>query len=159
MGFALQSRGRGFSLDPNHPNCLAPNKRPFHTIIPGFVTKDGKPFFCFGVMGGVFQPQGQTQILCNLIDFKMNPQLAGDVPRVQHHGSQEPSGETMTNGGWLTMESGIPDSVRQELRNKGHRVVDEKTGYGGYQGILIDWENGSLQAGSEPRKDGLALGY
>lgn len=159
LGFALHNRGRSFSLDPAHPNCLMPHKRPFHTIIPAFVTKEGKPFFSFGVMGGVFQPQGQVQVLCNLIDFKMNPQLAGDAPRVRHNGSQEPSGEKMINGGWISVEPSIPETVREQLRQKGHRVEEDAHGYGGYQGILIDWENGTLQGGSEPRKDGLALGY
>ncbi len=159
LGFALQNRGRGFSLNPAHPNCLMPHKRPFHTIIPAFVTKEGKPFFSFGVIGGVFQPQGQVQILCNIIDFKMDPQLAGDVPRVRHDGSQEPSGEKMINGGWISIEPSIPESIREQLRQKGHRVEEDSHGYGGYQGIMLDSENGTLLGGSDPRKDGLALGY
>lgn len=158
-GFGLQNRGNLFSLDPAHANCLAPGKRPFHTIIPAMVTKDGRPVFTFGVMGGDMQPQGHVQVLVNLIDFGMNVQEAGDAPRLRHTGSAEPTGEAMTDGGLLHLEHGLADSVLVELRLRRHNVGSSAVSYGGYQGIWIDWERGVLQGGSESRNDGCAVGY
>jgi len=159
VGFAVQNRGALFNLDPDHPNRLEPHKRPFHTIIPGFVTKDGRPIFSFGVMGGDQQPQGQVQVLCNLIDFHMDAQQAGDALRFRHDGSSSPIGDVMYDGGTLYLEPGIPESVMDGLRAKGHRVTYREGGYGGYQGIWIDPETNMLFGGSEPRKDGCASGY
>jgi gamma-glutamyltranspeptidase/glutathione hydrolase len=159
LGFAIQNRGRSFSLDPEHPNFVQPHKRPFHTIIPGFVTKDGKPFFSFGVMGGDQQPQGHTQVLCNLIDFGMNVQEAGDAARFSHSGSPSPTGDEMTTGGQVALESGIGADVRRALDARGHQIVWHTGGFGGYQGIMIDPETGVLFGGTEARKDGCAAGY
>jgi gamma-glutamyltranspeptidase/glutathione hydrolase len=159
VGFAMQNRGTLFALDEKHPNRLEPHKRPFHTIIPAFVTKDGKPWFCFGVMGGDMQPQGHVQVLVNMIDFGMDPQLAGDAPRLRHDGSATPTGEPHAiDGGTVYADRGISEGAIQELRNRGH-VVERGAAGGGYQGILIDSENGVLIGGSEPRKDGQAVGY
>jgi gamma-glutamyltranspeptidase/glutathione hydrolase len=159
VGFAIQNRGNSFVLDESHANRLEPHKRPFHTIIPAMVTKDGKPWFCFGVMGGDMQPQGHVQVLVNLIDFGMNVQAAGDAARVQHFGSATPTGLPAEGSGSVTVESGISDDVVAALRSKGHQVVRAKGGYGGYQGILIDWSQGVLHGATEPRKDGVAAGY
>lgn len=160
VGFALQNRGQLFSLDDSHLNRLEPGKRPFHTIIPAFVTKDGKPFFCFGVMGGDMQPQGHVQILLNLIDFGMNVQAAGDAARFCHFGSQTPTGIPMDpDGGSVGLEAGISNDVVTALKAKGHSVVRSPGAFGGYQGILIDWQNGVLHGATEPRKDGAAVGY
>jgi gamma-glutamyltranspeptidase/glutathione hydrolase len=159
LGFALQNRGQLFALDDQHANRLEPHKRPFHTIIPAMVTRDGRPWFCFGVMGGDMQPQGHVQVLVNLIDFEMNVQAAGDAPRVQHTGSATPTGLPAQGSGTVMVESGISDRVVEALRAKGHQVVRAKGGYGGYQGILIDWDQGVLHGGTEVRKDGAALGY
>jgi gamma-glutamyltranspeptidase/glutathione hydrolase len=161
VGFVLQNRGCLFALDETHLNRLEPHKRPFHTIIPAMVTKEGKPWFCFGVMGGDMQPQGHVQVLINMIDFGMNVQDAGDAARVRHLGSAEPTGEpAKPNGGTVVVESGISEETVVALTSKGHTV--ERTGrggFGGYQGILIDWEHGTLHGGSDPRKDGCAVGY
>ncbi len=159
LGFALQNRGALFSLDPRHPNALQPGKRPFHTIIPAMVTKEGLPYFCFGVMGGDFQPQGHVQVLVNLIDFGMNPQAAGDAPRIQHSGSATPTGLPADGVGRVGVESGITDDVVERLRGYGHRVVRDAGGYGGYQGILIDRRHDTLHGASESRKDGYAAGW
>lgn len=159
LGFALQNRGSGFSLQASHPNCLAPRKRPFHTIIPGMVTRDDKPWFCFGVMGGDMQPQGQVQVLVNLLDFAMNIQAAGDAPRIQHTGSASPNGEEAQGLGTVVVERGIDDQAVEGLRARGHQVSRGPGNFGGYQGILIDWERGLLHGASESRKDGCALGY
>jgi gamma-glutamyltranspeptidase/glutathione hydrolase len=159
LGFAVQNRGALFNLDPDYPNRLEPHKRPFHTIIPGFVTKDGRPIFSFGVMGGDQQPQGQVQVLCNLIDFHMDAQQAGDALRFRHDGSSSPTGDVMHDGGILYLEAGIPESVMDGLRAKGHRVAYREGGYGGYQGIWIDPKTKMLFGGSESRKDGCASGY
>lgn len=159
LGFGLQDRGELFSLDPNHPNCYAPGKRPFHTIIPGFVTRDGKPWLCFGVMGGDMQPQGHVQILCNLIDFGMNTQEAGDAPRYYHTGSSEPTGTTMTNGGWVALESGIGHDIRRDLAQRGHNLREIIGPFGGYQAIRYDAERDVYYGASESRKDGCAIGY
>ena len=159
LGFCIQDRGALFNLDADHPNALEPGKRPFHTIIPAFVTKDGKPVFAFGVMGGSMQPQGHVQVLCNILDFGMNIQEAGDAPRWRHSGSSQPTGTTMTDGGTVALESGIPMEVRRELIEKGHRVVTVIGGFGGYQGIWWDREKDVLHGASESRKDGCAIGY
>ena len=157
LGFMLQDRGEMFSLDPNHANALVGGKRPFHTIIPAYITKDDKPFISFGLMGGGMQPQGHAQIVINLIDFNMNLQEAGDAARFRHYGSSEPTGEQMLDGGYLSLETGINDDVRQELVKLGHQLKDEPGGYGGYQAIKID---GSVYYGaSESRKDGHASGF
>lgn len=159
LGFILQDRGELFSLDANHMNCYAPGKRPFHTIIPAFITKDGKPFMSFGVMGGSMQPQGHVQIVINIIDFGMNLQEAGDAPRLRHGGSSQPTGEIMTDGGTLYIESGIDYEVIRELMKKGHQITFDLGGYGGYQAIMFDAENGVYYGASESRKDGQAAGY
>jgi gamma-glutamyltranspeptidase/glutathione hydrolase len=158
-GFTLQNRGNLFNLDASHANAYAPSKRPFHTIIPAMVTRDNKPVFSFGVMGGDVQPQGHVQVLCNIIDHGMNVQEAGDAPRFHHAGSSEPTGEVMSNGGELHLEAGIAPEVVRELVLKGHRISESFGSYGGYQGIWIDWERGVLLGASESRKDGCAMGY
>jgi gamma-glutamyltranspeptidase/glutathione hydrolase len=158
-GFILQDRGELFSLTPGHANVYAPGKRPFHTIIPAFVTKDGKPWLSFGVMGGAMQPQGHVQVLVNLIDFGMNLQEAGDVPRVRHDGSSEPTGERMTDGGEIVLEQGHAAAVVKALEARGHKVKVTNDGdFGGYQAILRNAE-GVYFGASESRKDGAAQGY
>ena len=157
LGFMLQDRGEMFSLDPNHRNSLQGGKRPFHTIIPAFITKDNKPFISFGLMGGGMQPQGHAQIVVNIVDFKMNLQEAGDAARIRHFDSSQPTGEEMLNGGFLSLESGIPEHVRNELSKLGHNLKDEKGGYGGYQAIMK--KNEVYFGASESRKDGHASGY
>lgn len=160
VGFVLQNRGALFALDETHHNRLEPHKRPFHTIIPAMVTQDGKPWFCFGVMGGDMQPQGHVQVLVNLIDFGLNVQQAGDAARVRHIGSATPTGLPMDkDGGQVAVESRFPPKVLRDLRNRGHHLVRSPGGFGGYQGILIDWKNQTLQGATEPRKDGAVLGY
>jgi len=157
-GFPLQNRGALFALDPNHLNRLEPHKRPFHTIIPAMVTKGGKPWFCFGVMGGDMQAQGHVQVLVNMIDFGMNVQAAGDAARVEHTGSATPTGQPALGVGTVSVERGISNRAIEQLRAKGHKV-ERARGYGGYQGIQIDWENGVLHGATESRKDGVAAGY
>ena len=159
LGFILQDRGEMFSLDPGHANAFAPGKRPFHTIIPGFITKNGKPWISFGVMGGDMQPQGHAQIIINLIDFKMNLQEAGDAPRIYHSGSSEPTGQQMTDGGILYLENGFRWEIIQKLLSMGHRVEWNLGGYGGYQAIMRDDKNKVYYGASESRKDGQAAGY
>ncbi len=159
LGFVLQNRGALFALDPAHANCLAGGKRPFHTIIPGLVTKGGKPWLCFGLMGGDMQPQGQVQVLVNLIDFGMNVQQAGDASRVRHLGSASPTGEPMDSaGGQVACEPGVSAKVRAALAERGHVLSHTRQSYGGYQAIQID-EQGTLYGGTDPRKDGAAVGY
>ena len=158
LGFAMQNRGSLFALDPRHPNTLAPGKRPFHTIIPAMVTRQGRPAYSFGVMGGDMQPQGHVQILLNLLVNGMDPQEAGDAPRIRHDGSSTPTGDAMRDGGVVHLEPKLSEAVGDGLRRKGHRVKVSSGGYGGYQGIWIDWEGGVLLGGSESRKDGMALG-
>ncbi len=158
-GFILQDRGELFSLKDGHPNVYAPGKRPFHTIIPAFVTKDGKPWLSFGVMGGAMQPQGHVQILVNLIDFGMNLQEAGDAPRVRHDGSSEPTDEVMRDGGEVILEEGVSPATVQALQARGHKVKVANDGdFGGYQAILRN-EQGVYFGASESRKDGAAQGY
>lgn len=159
LGFVLQDRGESFSLDPNHLNVYAPGKRPFHTIIPGFVTKEGKPWLSFGLMGGAMQPQGHVQIIVNLIDFDMNLQEAGDAMRMSHEGSTEPTGGPMSDGGWVNLESGFNYETIRDLMKMGHRVKFDAGGYGGYQAILRDPKSGVYYGASESRKDGQAAGY
>jgi len=159
LGFVLHDRGELFSLEDGHPNVYAPHKRPFHTIIPGFVTKGGKPWLSFGVMGGDMQPQGHVQILCNLIDFEMNVQEAADAARFHHQGSSEPTGERMSDGGWVALESGVSTEARRGLAQRGHDVRTEPDGFGGFQGIMYDAARDVYIAGSESRKDGQAAGY
>ena len=160
LGFILQDRGEQFVLKAGHPNSFAPGKRPFHTIIPAFVTKGGKPWLSFGLMGGAMQPQGHVQILLNLIDFGMNLQEAGDAPRIQHDGSTEPAGQAvaMADGGELDLESGFPYETVRALMRKGHSVRFADGPYGGYQAIMVNPQGGYVGA-SESRKDGQAAGY
>jgi len=159
LGFVLQDRGELFSLDPQHNNAYEPGKRPFHTIIPCFITKDNKPWVSFGVMGGAMQPQGHVQIVVNLIDFGMHLQEAGDALRIQHEGSSEPTGEKMTDGGDLFLESGFDYEVIRKLVMMGHKVGFNVGGYGGYQAIMWDDKNKVYFGASESRKDGQAAGY
>ena len=162
LGFMFQDRGELFSMDPQHANVYAPGKRPFHTIIPGFVMKDGKPWEAFGVMGGGMQPQGHVQVLTNQIDFGLNVQEAGDASRWQHEGDNEPTGEKMTaSGGYVEVESGIPNESVRELRKRGHDVRFDVGGYGGYQAIKVEMHDGQrvYVGASESRKDGQAAGY
>jgi gamma-glutamyltranspeptidase/glutathione hydrolase len=146
-GIALQNRGTLFTLEDGHPNQIAPHKRPFHTLVPAMVLKDGKPWLSFGVMGGDMQPQGHVQVLLNLIDFGMNVQEAGEAARFRD----------LASG--VALESAISPEARFGLAERGHRLVDVIGGFGGFQGILIDPRTGVLMGGSDPRKDGLAIGY
>jgi gamma-glutamyltranspeptidase / glutathione hydrolase len=161
LGFVLQDRGQLFVLKEGHANTFEPGKRPFHTIIPAFVMKDGTPWLSFGVMGGDMQPQGHVEILMNLIDFGMSLQEAGDAPRIQHEGSTSPEGqaEPMTNGGWVDLESGFPYETVRELMKKGHDVRFALGPYGGYQAIEWDAKHRVYIGASEGRKDGQAAGY
>lgn len=159
LGFMLHDRGELFSLQEGQPNTYEPGKRPFHTIIPAFVTKDGRPFLSFGVMGGDFQPLGHVQILVNLADFGMSLQEAGDAPRMGHSGSSSPSGQPAAGRGEVYLESGFDYQVIRELMAMGHKVVFDYGGYGGYQAILFDAEKGVYFGASESRKDGQAAGY
>lgn len=159
LGFAMQNRGALFALEETHANRLEPGKRPFHTIIPAMVTKDGKPWFCFGVMGGDMQPQGHVQVIINLIDFGMNVQHAGDAARFEHTGSASPTGKVEDpQGGTVVLEHGLSEEIAEALRQKGH-VVKRGVNGGGYQGILIDTEHRTLHGATEARKDGIAAGY
>jgi gamma-glutamyltranspeptidase/glutathione hydrolase len=168
LGFMFQDRGQLFSMDPKHANVYAPGKRPFHTIIPGFVMKDDKPWEAFGVMGGGMQPQGHVQVLTNQIDFGLNVQEAGDASRWQHESGQEPIGTGVTEGGakvdaagFVDLESGIPYETARELRKRGHDVRVDVGGYGGYQAIKVEMHDGRrvYVGASESRKDGQAAGY
>ncbi len=160
LGLGLQNRGALFSLQEGHPNVFEPGKRPFHTIIPAFVGRNGTPMRAFGVMGGDMQPQGHGQIVINIVDFGMNLQEAGDAPRFYHTGSSQPTGTVMRDGGRLSLESGVPVDVRRELLRRGHLLV-EATGtvFGGYQAVLWDPVAGVYFGATQSRKDGLALGY
>ena len=159
LGFALQNRGALFTFEKGHFNIYEPGKRPFHTIIPAFVTRNGKPWLSFGVMGGDMQPQGHVQILMNLIDFGMNLQEAGDAPRIRHFGSSSPRGEKMTSGGEVRLETGFPAKTVAALKKMGHKLKVQGGGHGGYQAILWDSENKVYFGASESRKDGQAAGY
>jgi gamma-glutamyltranspeptidase/glutathione hydrolase len=159
LGFCLQDRGELFSLTEGQANTYAPGKRPFHTIIPGFITKDGEPFLSYGVMGGEFQPLGHVQIVMNVIDFGMNAQEAGDAPRISHDGSPEPTGEKGKLPGTIQLESGYAYETVRELMNMGHGVAWLLGGYGGFQGIRWDPRRKVMFGASESRKDGQAAGY
>lgn len=160
LGFVLQDRGALFNLQEGELNSYAPHKRPFHTIIPAFVTRDGKPFMSFGVMGGHMQPQGHVQIICNLIDFDMTLQEAGDAPRIQHSDSSEPTGEKMIDGGKVFLEFGFPPETERDLLKMGHKIGRASAGsFGGYQAIMVDLTNHVYHGASESRKDGQAAGY
>jgi gamma-glutamyltranspeptidase/glutathione hydrolase len=159
LGFVLQDRGELFNLEAGHANSYEPGKRPFHTIIPSFITKDGKPWISFGLMGGGMQPQGHVQIVVNLIDFGMNLQEAGDAPRIHHFGSSEPTGEIMSDGGIVNLETGREYEVIRELVRRGHKIQYANGPYGGYQAIMKDPESGVYFGASESRKDGQAAGY
>ena len=159
LGFMLQDRGEMFSLEEGHFNVIEPNKRPFHTIIPAFITKDGKPWVSFGLMGGAMQPQGHAQVVMNLVDFGMNLQEAGDAPRIQHYGDSEPTGGKMTDGGYIILESGYAYPTVRGLMHRGHKVSFGLGSYGGYQAIMWDDKNKIYYGASESRKDGQAAGY
>ncbi|ACY18611.1 gamma-glutamyltransferase [Haliangium ochraceum] len=159
LGFVLQDRGELFDLMPGRANSYAPKKRPFHTIIPAFVTKDGAPWLSFGVMGGAAQPQMHAQVLVNIIDFGMNLQEAGDAPRILHLGSSQPTGEQMHDGGVVSLESGFSTETVRALIAKGHRLQSRRGGYGGYQAVAYDSETGVYRGASESRKDGHAAGF
>ena len=160
LGFMFQDRGEMYSLKEGENNTYAPGKRPFHTIIPAFMTKDGQPIMSFGVMGGAYQPMGHTQIVMNVVDFGMNVQEAGDFPRINHEGSSEPTGEVMEpTGGTITLESGYPYEIIRELLQKGHQVGYLNGIYGGYQCIRYDPIRKVYFGGTESRKDGQAAGY
>jgi gamma-glutamyltranspeptidase / glutathione hydrolase len=146
-GVMLHNRGLGFTLEQGHPNRLAPGKRPLHTLVPAFLMKDDKPFMAFGVMGGDNQAQAHVQIVANVVDFGMNVQEAGDAPRVRH----------LDEG--LAVESGIAPAVLKSLQARGHLLMDGRGAVGGYQAVMIDPVTGVLMGGSDPRKDGLAIGY
>jgi gamma-glutamyltranspeptidase/glutathione hydrolase len=160
LGFVLQNRGQMFNVqDKDHANALEPEKRPFHTIIPAFITKGGVPYMSFGLMGGAVQPQGHAQIVVNMVDFGMNLQEAGDAPRMRHRGSSQPTGSIMTNGGTLNLESGFDYETIRELRKKGHDISFAVGIYGGYQAIGVDVDKKVYTGASESRKDGQAAGY
>ncbi len=161
LGFNFQDRGELFTMEPGHANVYAPGKRPFHTIIPAFVMKDGKPWEALGLMGGGMQPQGHVQVLTNQIDFGLNVQEAGDASRWQHDGDNEPTGEKMETGGFVNLESGIPYETARALINLGHDVRTDVGGYGGYQAIKVEMHDGQrvYVGASESRKDGMAAGY
>jgi gamma-glutamyltranspeptidase/glutathione hydrolase len=159
LGFALQNRGLLFALDPSHLNKLEPHKRPFHTIIPGFVTKDDEPIFAFGVMGGGFQPQGQAQVLMNIINYGMSVQQAGDQPRIAHYESSQPTGTRMDGPGVVIPERGISEKVLAKLARMGHHISSRVGAHGGYQGIWRKDEPRRYFGATESRKDGVALGY
>lgn len=159
LGFGFQDRGEMFVMEAGHANVYAPGKRPFHTIIPAFLLRDGRPLMSFGVMGGAMQPQGHVQIVVNLVDFGLGVQEAGDAARWQHEGSTDYDAPKMTDGGWVNLESGLPWSVVAELKRRGHDIRADLGGYGGYQAILWDATNKVYHGASESRKDGCAAGY
>jgi len=159
LGFMFHDRGTLFSLDEYSPNVYAPGKRPFNTIIPAFVMKDGDPFLSFGLMGGDMQPQGHVQVLVNIIDYGMNVQEAGDFMRFRHIGGSEVTGQSARGVGLVQMESGITAPVRADLTKRGHQLVPGGGVFGGYQAILKDKKNGVYWGATEMRKDGVAIGY
>ena len=161
-GFSFQNRGELFSMDPNHPNRYEPGKRPFHTIIPGFIMKDGEPFMTLGNMGGAYQPMGHVSLITNVIDFGMNMQQAGDALRWNHSGSTQPTDgleDMMTNVGLVSIESSIDPQVVRDLRALGHRVRVGNSFFGRFQAIMRDLNNGVYYGASEARVDGQAAGY
>ncbi len=159
LGFMFQDRGELYSLDPKAANVYAPGKRPFHTIIPGFVMKDGEPFMAFGLMGGDMQPQGHVQVLTNMIDFGMNVQDAGDAARWRHYGNAEPTGESSQGIGTVEMESGFDPAVKAELAKRGYKIVPGTGAFGGYQAIMFDAKQHVYWGATEMRKDGEVIGY
>ena len=159
LGFTFQDRGEMFTLRAGHANDYAPGKRPFHTIIPAFIMKDGAPWLSFGLMGGAMQPQGHVQVVCNLVDWGMNFQEAGDAARWQHEGSSDYDNPKMTDGGYVEVESGVPYESVRGLLQRGHVVRIGNGGFGGYQAIARDAKNGTYLGASESRKDGHAAGY
>lgn len=158
LGFMLQNRGELFSLRPGRNNLYAPGRRPFHTIIPAFALRNGRPWLAFGVMGGDMQPQGHVQIIVNLVDYGLDLQAAGDAARYRHYGNAEPTGEEPDGVGYVSMENGVPPAVREELERRGHRLRPGDGGFGGYQAIMLN-ENGIYEAATEMRKDGTAGAY
>ena len=159
LGFILQDRGELFSLTEGHANVIEPGKRPFHTIIPAFIMKDGKPWISFGLMGGAMQPQGHAQIVVNMIDFGMNLQEAGDAARLNHSGSSEPTDTIMTTGGVIHLETGFSEATRAALEKMGHTLGKSDGSFGGYQAIMWDEKQRVYYGASESRKDGHAAGY
>jgi len=159
LGFILQDRGELFDLTSGRANSYEPMKRPFHTIIPAFATKGGQPWLSFGVMGGATQPQMHAQIIINLVDFGMTLQEAGDAARLVHTGSSQPTGERMTRGGEINLESALDQSVAADLEKRGHVIGRARGLFGGYQAILRDLKTGVYYGASESRKDGQAAGY
>ena len=159
LGFILQDRAELFALEEGHANVLEPGKRPFHTIIPAFVMKDGKPLISFGLMGGAMQPQGHAQIIVNMLDFGMNLQEAGDAARINHTGSSQPTGSVMTDGGVLHLENEFSQATREALEALGHTLGESDGSFGGYQAIMWDEAEGVYYGASEARKDGQAAGY
>jgi len=161
VGFVIQDRGALFALQDDHPNRLEPGKRPFHTIIPALVTQNDLPVLVFGLMGGDMQAQGHVQVLVNWIDFGMNIQMAGDAARFNHEGSATPTGmKGDAQGGTVQLESTFPESTREALKQRGHKIESSRSsGFGGYQAVRIDWSRGILEGATESRKDGMAIGY
>ena len=165
LGFMFQDRGELFSLDPAHPNVYAPGKRPFHTIIPAFMKKDGNPFMSFGLMGGGMQPQGHVQVMINMVDYGMNLQEAGDAARLNHDGGRHPTNDLQGTGadllGVLHVEAGISEDTVEKLKSMGHvvKVVTNGIMFGGYQAITRDPDTGIYTGATEMRKDGQAIGY
>jgi len=157
LGFMFQNRGELFALQDGHPNIYAPGKRPFQTIIPGFATRGAEPLLAFGVMGGDMQPQGQAQVISNIIDFELGPQEAGDSPRWHHEGGHEPTGEDLGPLGTLNLESGVPAATQKALADLGWKLGPNPGVYGGYEAIQR-WP-GRYAAATEMRKDGAALAY
>jgi gamma-glutamyltranspeptidase/glutathione hydrolase len=159
LGFMFQDRGELYSLDPKAANVYAPGKRPFQTIIPGFVMKDGAPFMAFGLMGGDMQPQGHVQVLTNIIDFGMNVQEAGDAARWRHYGNAEPTGEASAGVGSIEMESGFDPAVKAELAKRGYKIEGGSGNFGGYEAIIFDSKQHVYAGATEMRKDGEVVGY
>ncbi len=159
LGFGLQNRGCLFALEDGHPNVYEPGKRPFHTLVPAFLTRDGRPLAALGVMGGDMQPQGLVQVLLNHLVYGMDLQEAGDAPRACHSGSSSPTGARMQGGGTLALESGFTAGTREDLRSRGHRLSTQWGGFGGYQAVGYDPERDVLAGASESRLDGQAAGF
>ncbi|MDT8320232.1 MAG: gamma-glutamyltransferase [Xanthomonadales bacterium] len=159
LGFVLQNRGALFNLRADHPNTFEPGKRPFHTIIPAFITREGEPWVSFGLMGGGMQPQGHVQIMVNLVDFDMGLQEAGDAPRIHHSGSSQPTGKNMEDSGTVNLETGFNYREIRDLMARGHIIQFARGPYGGYQAIMKDLKHGAYFGASESRKDGQAAGY
>jgi gamma-glutamyltranspeptidase / glutathione hydrolase len=159
VGFPMQNRGQSFSLDPGHRNRLEPGKRPFHTIIPAFLTREGAPVMAFGVMGGDVQPQGHAQVVMNILDFGLDVQQATDAPRIAHNGSSSPWDDRMTDGGEVVPELGHDPVVLAGLAARGHRIAIAPASHGGYQAIWRAEEPRRYVGGSDPRKDGQAIGF